>query len=131
MTQENQTTLSNLLLLAGLLIMAVMALLPLLDINHQWMRWAFAVGAVLALVAHLLNRYNGKSVRIKRLHRILIASGMLYCASALMMFVARGSNDWIAFLLSGAMVQIYASWMIERVTAREAKEDTKSSQRGK
>jgi len=121
MTQDNRTTLANLLLLLGLLIMAVMALLPLLGHNAMWMRWAFAAGAVVTLVAQCLNRYSGSQVRVARLHRILIASALLYCASALMMFVDRGSNDWIAFLLSGAMVQTYASWMIDRLTRKEAK----------
>jgi len=132
MEQENQNTLSSLLLIAGLLVMAVMALLPLLGINHMWMRWAFAVGAGLTLVAQLLNRYTGSSLRVKRLYRILTASALLYCASALMMWVDRGSNDWIAFLLSGAMVQIYASWMIERLNAREkGQNDTKSPRKAK
>jgi len=135
MTQENQNTLSNVLLLVGLLVMAVMALLPLLGHNQMWMRWAFAAGAALTLVAQVMNRYTGDSLRIKRLYRIQIASALLYCASALMMWVDRGSNDWIAFMLSGAMVQIYSSWMIERLSARERREqdkrDTKSPRKGK
>jgi hypothetical protein len=31
-----------------------------------------------------------------------------------MMFIFQGTNNWIAFLLAGLVVQIYASWMIER-----------------
>ena len=31
-----------------------------------------------------------------------------------MMFLSHGTNDWIALLLAGLMVQIYATWMIER-----------------
>ena len=110
----------DVLVIIGLLIMAVMALLPLLNINQEWMRWAFAAGAVIVLVARILGLYRGPSLRIKRLHRILISSGILYCASALMMFLSRNTNDWIAFLLAGLVVQLYASWMIER----EAKKGT-------
>ena len=105
---------SNIMLVIGLLIMAVMALLPLLNINHMWMRWAFAAGALIVLVGRIIGNYKGPSLRIKRLHRILISSGILYCASALMMFVSQGTNDWIAFLLAGLVMQMYASWMIER-----------------
>lgn len=105
---------SNIMLAIGLLIMAVMALLPLLNINHMWMRWAFAAGALIVLVGRIIGNYKGPSLRIKRLHRILISSGILYCASALMMFVSQGTNDWIAFLLAGLVMQMYASWMIER-----------------
>lgn len=105
----------------GLLLMAVMAVLPLLNLNMEWMRWAFAAGAVIVLAARIIGNYNGPSLRIKRLHRILISSGILYCASALMMFISRGSNDWIAFLLAGLVIQIYASWMIDRETVKTEK----------
>lgn len=105
---------SGIMLVIGLLIMAIMALLPLLNINHMWMRWAFAAGAFLVLVGRIIGIYRGPSLRVKRLHRILISSAILYCASALMMFISRGTNDWIAFLLAGLVMQMYASWMIER-----------------
>jgi len=105
---------SGIMLVIGLLIMAVMALLPLLNINHMWMRWAFAAGALMVLVGRIIGIYKGPSLRVKRLHRILISSAILYCASALMMFISRGTNDWIAFLLAGLVMQMYASWMIER-----------------
>lgn len=105
---------SGIMLVIGLLIMAVMALLPLLNINHMWMRWAFAAGALIVLVGRIIGIYRGPSLRVKRLHRILISSAILYCASALMMFISRGTNDWIAFLLAGLVMQMYASWMIER-----------------
>ena len=113
-TREQKTQISNIMVVIGLFIMAVMALLPLLNINLEWMRWVFAAGALIVLVARILGNYNGPSLRIQRLHRILISSGILYCASALMMFISRGTNDWIAFLLAGIVIQLYASWMIER-----------------
>lgn len=113
-TQENRIQISNIMVLIGLLIMAAMALLPLLNINLEWMRWAFAAGAVIVLVARVIGIYNGPSLRIRRLHRILISSGILYCVSALMMFISRGTNDWIAFLMAGVFIQLYASWMIDR-----------------
>lgn len=112
---------ADVLVLIGLLIMAVMALLPLLNVNQEWMRWTFAAGALIVLVARILGMYRGPSLRIKRLHRILISSGILYCASALMMFISHGTNDWIAFLLAGLVMQCYASWMIDRENKKEEK----------
>jgi hypothetical protein len=117
MAQINRTNLSNILVLVGLLMMAIMAVTPLLvnhDINMELMRWIFTAGAFLVLVGRLINIYRGTSLRLKRLHVILIFSALLYCASASMMFVFQGTNNWIAFLLAGLLVQIYASWMIER-----------------
>ena len=121
MDQNKRTNISSVLVLIGLLVMAVMALMPLLNLNREWMRWVFAVGAVIVLAARVMGVYNGPSLRIKRLHRILIFSGVLYCASALMMFFSRGTNDWIGFLLAGVMVQLYASWMIDRESAKTEK----------
>ena len=112
-TRENRIKWSNALVALGLLLMIVAALLNLFIDKADWMRWAFAGGAVIVLVARVLGIYNGPALRLKRLHRILISSGILYCASALMMFIPEGGNNWIAFLLAGLVMQIYASWMIE------------------
>ena len=122
MTSQQKISLSNVLLALGLLIMVVMALMPLLNLNQLWMRWVFAAGAAMVLVARFLGYYRGPSLRIKRLHRILISSGILYCASALMMFLSRNTNDWIAFLLAGVVMQVYASWMIDYEEKKTAKE---------
>ena len=121
MDQNKRTNISSVLVLIGLLVMAVMALMPLLNLNREWMRWVFAAGAVIVLAARVMGVYNGPSLRIKRLHRILIFSGVLYCGSALMMFFSRGTNDWIGFLLAGVIVQLYASWMIDRESAKTEK----------
>lgn len=122
-TQDNNpgNRLSDILVLIGLLIMAVMALLPLLNINQEWMRWAFGAGALIVLVARFMGVYRGPSLRIKRLHRLFIYSAILYCASALMMFISQGTNDWIAFLLAGLVMQCYASWMIDRESKKDEK----------
>ena len=113
MTQEQRTAVSNVLLILGLLFMVVTALLPLINFNQPWMRWGFAVGAFLVLAARSIGAYIGPNLRIRRLHRILILSSILYCASALMMFLSHGINDWLAFLIAGIIVQVYASTMIE------------------
>ena len=119
---NNRNTISNVLLVVGLLVMVVMALMPLLNLNQQWMRWVFAAGAVMVLVARFLGYYHGPSLRIRRLYRILIFSGILYCVSAAMMFLSRNTNDWIAFLLAGLVIQIYASWMIDHEEKKTGKE---------
>ena len=120
-TQDNKTTISNLLVIVGLLIMLVMAILPLLNINLMWMRWAFAAGAAIVLVARIVGTYNGPVLRIKRLHRLLILSAILYCGSAATMFYSSGTNDWIAFLLAGLVMQVYASWMIDYENKKQQK----------
>lgn len=117
MTQDKRTTLSNILVIIGLILMIVTAVTPLLpnhNINMELMRWAFTAGALIVLVARLIGFYRGSSLRIKRLHVILIFSALLFCASAAMLFMFQGTNNWIAFLMAGLVVQLYASWMIDR-----------------
>ena len=117
MTQDKRITLSNTLVVVGMLLMAVMAVAPLLATNiidMELMRWGFTAGAIIVLAGRLIGIYRGPSLRIKRLHGIRIFSGLLYCASASMMFIFQGTNNWIAFLMAGLVVQMYASWMIER-----------------
>ena len=74
----------NIILIVGLLIITAMALLPLLNIDGEWMRWLFAAGALMVLVVRVLERYDGDNLRIKRLYRINIISALLFCASAVM-----------------------------------------------
>lgn len=117
MTQDNRTKLSDILVIVGLLMMAVIAVTPLLvnhNINMELMKWIYTAGAFIVLLGRLFGFYKGPSFRIKHLHAILVFSALLYCASASMMFIFLGSNNWIAFLLAGLAVQTYASWMIER-----------------
>ena len=66
------------------------------------------------LLGRLIDMYHGPSLRLKRLHVILVFSALLYCVSGSMLFIYERTSNWIAFLLAGLVVQIYASWMIER-----------------
>ena len=118
MTQINRTKIANILVIGGLLIMVVTAIMPLLvnhNINFELMRWLYNGGAIIVLIGRLVDIYRGPSLRLKRLHLILVFSALLYCASGSMMFIYQGTNNWIAFLLAGLLVQSYASWQIERV----------------
>ena len=109
----------NPLLIIGLLTIVAMALLPLLDINEQWMRWVFAAGAGMVLMVRLLQRYDGNNLRIRRLYRINIISALLFCASAGMTFYRSGTTDWIAFLMAGAALMLYVSFAIDHEQRRQ------------
>ena len=120
-TNEKRNSVAAVMVMIGLLIMVVMALMPLLNIFQPWMKWAFAAGALIVLVGRFIGAYNGPEIRIKRLHRILISSGILYCASAAMMFIPDTGNNWMGFLLAGVVVQMYASWMIDKEMQKSEK----------
>ena len=123
MTQEQRTATSNVLVAVGLLVMVVMALMPLLNFNQEWMRWAFAAGAFIVLVGRAIGLRRDVSLRVRRLYHLLVTSALLYCGSAATMFFSRGTNDWVAFLLAGLVMQIYASWMIDREAKKSANSD--------
>ena len=117
MAQEKRIAISNILVVIGLLLMVITAVIPLFvnhSINMELIQWGFTAGAIMVLVGRLIGIYRGPSLRIKRLHGILIFSGLLYCASASMRFIFLDPKNWIAFLVAGLVVQMYASWMIER-----------------
>lgn len=124
MTMDNRTKISDIMVIVGLLIMAVMAIVQLLvnlDINVELTKWIYIAGALIVLVGRLVGIYKGPSLRIKHLHLILVFSALLYCASGSMMFIFEGTNNWIAFLLAGLAVQTYASWTIDRLEKKGTK----------
>ena len=123
MTQEQRIATSNVLVAVGMLVMVVMAIMPLLNLNQQWMRWAFAAGAFIVLVGRAIGLRRDVSLRVRRLYHLLVTSALLYCGSAVTMFYSRGTNDWIAFLLAGVAMQLYATWMIDREAKKSANSD--------
>lgn len=115
MTPTKRLTIANSLLIVGLLALLVMAAMPLLGVHAEWTHWVYAAGAVLVLVARILEQPSEGSLRLRRLYRLLVVSALLYCASAAVVFWYRGTSNWLAFLLAGAVMQLYASTMIAKV----------------
>ena len=110
----------NWLLMAGMVTITLMALLPLLNVNQEWMRWAFAAGAIAVLAVRLLQRPAPQAnLRVRRLLRINVMSALLFCASAGMTFYRQGTTDWVAFLMAGAVLQIYVSFMLDHEARRQ------------
>lgn len=111
------------MLTVGTLILLVMAAMPLLNIEGDWIKWVYAFGAVLVLAERLTERYHGKNLRISRLFRIGKVSALLYCASAY--FVIWPTYDqpkaWLALLMAGAVAQIYITFVYEHEMKKEAK----------
>ena len=116
MTKEKRFSIANLLVALGLLLMLAMIVVPLFNQleDKEWMRWTYTAGAFIVLIARFIGHDNSGSLRVKSLHGILILSGLLFCASAAVMFIPEVSNSWLALLLAGLIVQLYASWMIDR-----------------
>lgn len=100
---------------AGMLLIMVGVLLPLLGYGMSVSRWIYAAGAVMTLVGRILLPYQGHVMRVKRLVRIEVWSAVFFCVAAFFMFYDGGSTrDWLAFTLAGGFILIYTSIMIPR-----------------
>ena len=120
------TKIQSIGLAVAMLMRLVAAVCPLLGIMKEemmLMRYVYAAGAALAFVVRATQVYEGKNFRVKRLHGLERMSALLYCVSAYLLFNYGnewGGTDWIAFLLAGAIVQTYASYMIDREEKKDA-----------
>ena len=104
--------------LLGLLAIMALAALPLLGVTvAPWMRVAYAVAAGVVLLARLLTVRSGAGgLRERRLRVLLVVAAALFCVSAWLLFRRdSGPTDWVAFLLAGAIMQGYASFMLDRI----------------
>ncbi|MDE7024707.1 MAG: hypothetical protein K2O88_02365 [Paramuribaculum sp.] len=105
---------------AGLILVMAGTAIPLLQLHSEIYKYIFSVGAILVVVGRLFMPYTGSSLRIKRLCRLEVWSGLFFCAAAFFMFWhGAGPTDWIAFTLAGAAIQIYTSIMIPRTRSKE------------
>lgn len=114
------TTPAMLATIIGLILVMAGTALPLLRLDSEIYRYIFSAGAILVVVGRLFMPYKGPSLRIKRLCRLEVWSGLFFCAAAFFMFwKGADPTDWIAFTLAGAAIQIYTSIMIPRTRRKE------------
>ena len=124
MTSEKRTKIGNALVIFGLLLMLVMAVLPLIFLElerMEWVIWTYTAGALAVLAGRLIGYDNSGSLRLKRLQHILILSALLYCASGSVKFIEGFQKNWLALLFAGLIVQLYATWMIDREVKKNEK----------
>lgn len=113
----------ELVLYAGLILVAVGCLLPLIMGPQSLVyKYVFAVGAVLHLIGRIGLPYRGPHIRVKRLSRILVWSGLFYCAGAFFMFYSANPQEWLVFVLSGAVIQTYVSIVTPRAISKSEEE---------
>lgn len=105
------------------LIMAAIAL-PLLRFGGDVYKYVFATGAALVLVGRIINvAPSGTSLRVRRLVRMELWSGIVFCVGAFFMFYPGvGPTDWLAFTLAGGAIQAYTSLMLPRAIRKESAE---------
>ena len=108
----------NILLSVGMVILLLSAFLPLVDVKTPWLRYIFTFAAMLIVV---VRRKQTFSLRVRRLFTMEFWSAMCYVVSALFLFSDPYHSTWLGFLTAGAVVQVYASFMIDYQLRKEAK----------
>lgn len=115
----------------GLLLIVAGTALPLLRVTGPAFRYIYSAGAVAVLIGRLFApSTSDMPLRARRLCRLEIWAGIIFCTGAFFMFYAPYRMDWLAFTLAGAVVQIYTSMAIPRALAKES-DDEKTQKRGK
>ena len=115
----------NILLSVGMVILLLSAFLPLVDVKTPWLRYIFTFAAMLIVVVRVFQRAARRkqtfSLRVRRLFTMEFWSAMCYVVSALFLFSDPSHSTWLGFLTAGAVVQVYASFMIDYQLRKEAK----------
>ena len=122
----------SLVMLAGGLLMVVGSGAYVL--MQSWAPYVFAVGCVLFVAMQFMQKYEGRSLVIRRLRRILMMSDVLFLVAAFLMFANESNflhldqmtyikyvhNNWVVVLLIGAVLQLYAGHRIANELEKEA-----------
>ncbi|MCM1348252.1 MAG: hypothetical protein NC338_02470 [Firmicutes bacterium] len=115
----------------GLVLIVVATALPLFQLQTGLpVKILYTAGAAIVVLARIFApSAKGASLRVRRLCRLEIWSGIIFCAGAFFMWYSPGNRDWLAFTLAGAALQIYTSVAIPRVVAAESADKTSEKQR--
>ncbi len=102
----------------GLLLVLVGVAIPLIAMSRSGAayKYIFAVGAAAVFIGRAVCPVDREiSLRRRRLLRLQMWSGLMFCVAAFCMFYpAMRFTDSLAFTLAGGMLQAYASIMLGR-----------------
>lgn len=79
--------------------------------------YVFAVGAAGMAVSRLSQRYEGASLRIKRLVRLQKMAPLFIIGASYFMF--KPHNQWVPLLLAAAFIELYTTLMIAYTEKKE------------
>ena len=119
--------------LAGALLMVIGAGASLL--NWVLAPYVYCLGALGFASMQMLQRYDGPSVTIRRLRRIMLLSDLLFLVAGVLMFANRSNflgldqltylqyvyNKWVVTLLIAAILQLYTTHRIDSELRKKKK----------
>lgn len=131
----------------GLILVAVGIAAPFVSFDSgMWLvafKWIYASGAVIYAAARVVGSSGrDESFRVRRMRRLEVWAGIAFCIGAFFWFfntrafsgvtlTFRMLSETILFTLSGAMIQIVASWMLSSRLRKEQSMRDASSDGGR
>lgn len=101
--------------ITGLILVFAATAMPLLMVSSDIFKWIYGAGAILVTAGKALKPAPSDNIRVKRLCRIEVWGGVMFCAGCFFMFYyPSGNTDWMAFTLAGGAIEAYASLMIPK-----------------
>lgn len=80
--------------------------------------WMLGCGGILLMIARMTRRMDEMPIRLKRALRLELFSALLITAAAVFMYIEM--REWVALLLSAAILQLYASFIIGKELKKNA-----------
>lgn len=119
----------------GAILMVVGAVAGIM--RQSFSPYIFSVGALAYVSVQLLQRYEGTSLAVKRLRRIMIVSDVLLLLTGLLMMAGQGNplglewatylslvrGNWVIVLLIAAVIQLYTVMRISSELEKEQPRD--------
>ena len=118
----------TIVMLVGGILMAVGAGCCAFLWHQEIFSWVFLIGTIAFVSMQWQQRYDGDNMTIRRLRKIMIASGIFFLLAGLSLvdthyhFLARFMswqtyityfyNKWVMLILAGAFLQLYSSHRI-------------------
>jgi len=123
----------SIIFLSGAVLMVVGAGISL--VGWTVAPYLYSIGALAFASMQMLQRYEGKSVTIRRLRRIMLLSDVLFLVTGLLMFASQGNplglphltyiqyiyNKWVGTLLLAAILQLFVTHRIDSELSKVAK----------
>lgn len=127
MNKNTKQLIGNILLCVSMTLLLLTAVMPLLHMDQPWRRYVFAAAALGTLIAQILIPSPGDDFRTRRLARMNVWSGIVYCVAAYCPFSSNFDmqRSWVAFMLAGAVLQIYATFMLSKLINDKNKKEGK------
>ena len=111
---ENNDNMKNSIAPIGLLLILLATIAPFFLRDFEWAvasyKYVYCAGAVILLIARLMQKRTAKDLRLRRLYRLDVWVAVLFCVGGFFLFYPDAQlRDWIAFTLAGAALQAYTS----------------------